>query len=63
MRHAGCRVPRKGARITFEPLNRYETPMLNTARDGLEFIDRVGADNLGPPYNTFHMNIEELSHR
>jgi sugar phosphate isomerase/epimerase len=48
-------------RIAFEPLNRYETPLLNTARESLELIERVGADNLGLLLDTFHMNIEEPS--
>jgi sugar phosphate isomerase/epimerase len=48
-------------RIAFEPLNRYETPLLNTAKESLELIDRVGADNLGLLLDTFHMNIEEPS--
>jgi sugar phosphate isomerase/epimerase len=52
---------REGVRIAFEPLNRYETPLLNTARESLELIDRVGADNLGLLLDTFHMNIEEPS--
>jgi sugar phosphate isomerase/epimerase len=52
---------KKGVRIAFEPLNRYETPLLNTAKESLELIDRVGADNLGLLLDTFHMNIEEPS--
>jgi sugar phosphate isomerase/epimerase len=51
----------EGVRIAFEPLNRYETPLLNTAKESLELIDRVGADNLGLLLDTFHMNIEEPS--
>jgi sugar phosphate isomerase/epimerase len=51
----------EGVRIAFEPLNRYETQLLNTAKEGLELIDRVGADNLGLLLDTFHMNIEEPS--
>lgn len=51
----------EGVRIAFEPLNRYETQLLNTAKEGLELIDRVGADNLGLLLDTFHMNIEESS--
>ncbi|UCF99437.1 MAG: sugar phosphate isomerase/epimerase [Spirochaetaceae bacterium] len=50
-----------GVRIAFEPLNRYETPLLNTAKESLELIERVGADNLGLLLDTFHMNIEEPS--
>jgi sugar phosphate isomerase/epimerase len=51
----------EGVRIAFEPLNRYETPLLNTVKEGLELIDRVGMDNLGLLLDTFHMNIEEPS--
>jgi sugar phosphate isomerase/epimerase len=50
-----------GVRIALEPLNRYETPLINTAREALEFLDRLGADNLGLLLDTFHMNIEEPS--
>lgn len=52
---------KEGVRVAFEPLNRYETPLLNTAKEGLELIDHVGADNLGLLLDTFHMNIEEPS--
>jgi len=52
---------KEGVRIAFEPLNRYETQLLNTAKESLELIDRVGADNLGLLLDTFHMNIEEPS--
>jgi sugar phosphate isomerase/epimerase len=51
----------EGVRIAFEPLNRYETQLLNTAKEGLELIEKVGADNLGLLLDTFHMNIEEPS--
>jgi sugar phosphate isomerase/epimerase len=51
----------QGVRIAFEPLNRYETPLLNTAEESLELIERMGADNLGLLLDTFHMNIEEPS--
>ncbi len=47
--------------MVLEPLNRYETPLINTAREALEFLDLVGADNLGLLLDTFHMNIEEPS--
>ncbi len=50
-----------GVRMVLEPLNRYETPLINTAREALEFLDLVGADNLGLLLDTFHMNIEEPS--
>jgi sugar phosphate isomerase/epimerase len=52
---------KENVRIAFEPLNRYETPLLNTAKESLDLIDRVGAENLGLLLDTFHMNIEEPS--
>jgi 5-keto-L-gluconate epimerase len=48
-----------GARLALEPINRYETALINTAAGGLELIERVGADNFGLLLDTFHMNIEE----
>ncbi|NTV37931.1 MAG: sugar phosphate isomerase/epimerase, partial [Anaerolineales bacterium] len=48
-----------GVRLALEPINRYETTLINSAAQGLELIDRVGADNFGLLLDTFHMNIEE----
>jgi len=50
-----------GVRIAFEPINRYETTLLNGVAAGLDFIREVGGDNLGMLLDTFHMNIEEPS--
>ena len=49
----------KGIKLAFEPLNRFETDFINTVEQGLEFIDRIGLDNVGMLIDTFHMNIEE----
>jgi len=49
-----------GVRFALEPMNRYETDLIHTAADGLELIERVGADNFGLLLDTFHMNIEEV---
>ncbi len=48
-----------GVRIALEPINRYETTLINNAAQGLDLLDRVGADNMGLLLDTFHMNIEE----
>ncbi len=50
-----------GVRIAVEPINRYETSLINSAREGLELINKIGAENLGLLLDTFHMNIEEPS--
>lgn len=50
-----------GVRIALEPINRYETTLVNSAAQGLELLERVGAENLGLLLDTFHMNIEDAS--
>ena len=47
-------------KIAVEPINRYETGFINTVQDGLDLIQKIGADDtLGLLIDTFHMNIEE----
>ena len=46
-------------RLGLEPCNRYETHLLNTARQTAEIIERVGAENVFIHLDTYHMNIEE----
>ena len=49
----------QGVRIALEPINRYETTLINTVGQGLDLLARIGAPNLGLLLDTFHMNIEE----
>ena len=49
----------RGVRIVLEPINRYETNWLNTVDEVLEFLGRLGEENVGVLPDTFHMNIEE----
>ncbi len=49
----------QGVRLALEPINRYETTLINTCTEGLELIRQVGAENFGLLLDTFHMNIEE----
>jgi sugar phosphate isomerase/epimerase len=48
-------------RLALEPINRYETTLINNVTQGLDLIKRVGADNFGLLLDTFHMNIEEVN--
>jgi sugar phosphate isomerase/epimerase len=48
-----------GVSLALEPINRYETTLINEAAQGLELIKSVGEDNFGLLLDTFHMNIEE----
>lgn len=45
--------------ILFEPLNRYETDLVNTVSEGVELCKRAGGSNLKLMADLFHMNIEE----
>lgn len=49
----------KNVKLAIEPLNRFETDMINTVEQGLKLLNRVGKDNVGFLLDTFHMNIEE----
>lgn len=48
-----------GVRLALEPINRYETTLINTSAQGMALLEAVGAPNLGLLLDTFHMNIEE----
>jgi len=50
-------------RVALEPLNRYESRLINTVEQALGVVERVGADNLGVLFDTFHAHIEERSLR
>lgn len=45
--------------LAVEPLNRFETDCVNTIRQAMDLIDRVGSPALKIHIDTFHMNIEE----
>jgi len=59
LRQACAAARAHGVRIALEPICRYETTLINNVVDGLELLDRVGAENMGLLLDTFHMNIEE----
>jgi D-psicose/D-tagatose/L-ribulose 3-epimerase len=48
-----------GIKLAIEPLNRFETDLINTVDQGLRLVDDIGAPNVGLLLDTFHMNIEE----
>jgi D-psicose/D-tagatose/L-ribulose 3-epimerase len=49
----------RGITLAIEPLNRFETDLINTVEQGLELLDLIDRDNAGFMLDTFHMNIEE----
>jgi sugar phosphate isomerase/epimerase len=51
---ARYRVP-----LIYEPLNRYETNLVNTVADGVKLLGSLSAQNVVLLADLFHMNIEE----
>jgi D-psicose/D-tagatose/L-ribulose 3-epimerase len=49
----------RGVRLAVEPLNRYETSLINTVAQGLEAIDGLPTQGCGLALDTYHLNIEE----
>ncbi|WP_149083710.1 MULTISPECIES: sugar phosphate isomerase/epimerase family protein [Microbacterium] len=49
----------RGVSVALEVVNRYETNVLNTARQALAYVGEVDRPNLGIHLDTYHMNIEE----
>lgn len=48
-----------GVLLAIEPINRYETFLINTAAEALRFISEVGSKAVKLHLDSFHMNIEE----
>jgi D-psicose/D-tagatose/L-ribulose 3-epimerase len=48
-----------GVRLGIEVVNRYETNLVNTSRQAVEYVDEVADDNVTVHLDTYHMNIEE----
>lgn len=51
----------RGIRIGIEPLNRYETSLVNTVEQGLEALEDLLGPHLGLALDSYHLNIEERS--
>lgn len=57
----GRQAEAAGVMLIYEPLNRYETNLLNTLADGAAFINNLATRNIKLLADLFHMNIEETS--
>lgn len=61
IRRAADHAARHGVRLAIEPLNRFETDLVNTTAQALALCDDIERENVGLSLDTFHMNIEEDS--
>ncbi len=61
LEQAARRAAKHGLKLGIEPCNRYETHLMNTAAQAVEYIEATGAQNLFIHLDTYHMNIEEES--
>jgi sugar phosphate isomerase/epimerase len=55
----GAHAKKYGVPLFFEPLNRYETNLINTVADGVQLLASLATDNVRLLTDLFHMNIEE----
>ena len=58
-RRLATRAVANGLYVSLEPLNRFETYILNTMDQARAYLDRVDHPALRIMYDTFHANIEE----
>lgn len=61
VREAAKYAEAKGILLVIEPINRYETFLVNTAEEGLRFIAEVNSPAVKIHLDVFHMNIEEAN--
>lgn len=55
----GAHAGERGQRLVYEPLNRYESDLLNRQADAAEFLREHELSNVVLLADLFHMNIEE----
>ena len=57
----GAHAAQYGVPLLYEPLNRYETNLLNRQLDAAQFLEARKVPNVKLLCDLFHMNIEEVS--
>ncbi len=60
LRHLGKHAASLGVQLIYEPLNRYETNLINTIEEGVLFLKTNQIKQVGLLADLFHMNIEEV---
>ncbi|UKI38690.1 MAG: sugar phosphate isomerase/epimerase [Clostridiales bacterium] len=52
-----------GVTYCVEAVNRFETCLINTAKEAVDYCDMIDSPNIGVLLDTYHMNIEEKQYR
>ena len=60
LNYLGKHAAALGVELIYEPLNRYETNLINTLSDGAQFLKTNQINHVGLLADLFHMNIEEV---
>jgi D-psicose/D-tagatose/L-ribulose 3-epimerase len=60
LHHTGEHAAGCGVRFCVEVLNRYESNLVNTAREACELMGYAAHPHVGIHLDCFHMNVEEL---
>ncbi|MEN2281619.1 sugar phosphate isomerase/epimerase family protein [Algoriphagus sp. SE2] len=55
----GEKAAEAGSFLIYEPLNRYETNLMNTLKSGVELLEKLKTKQVKLLADLFHMNIEE----
>lgn len=59
VRSAGEYAAQAGVLLAIEPINRYETYLINSGEQALDFVRQVGLPSVRMMLDTFHLNIED----
>ncbi len=59
VRKAAAYAKQKGVLLAVEPINRFESFLVNNVDQGLRFVQEVGSEVVKLHLDTFHMNIED----
>ena len=57
----GLHAAKYGLPLLYEPLNRYETNLINRLADGVHLLKGLGTSNVKLLADLYHMNIEEVN--
>jgi len=63
LKEAAIYAKKYGVNLCIEPVNRYESYVINTIESALELLKNIDEPNVGLLIDTYHMNIEEKNFR